>query len=165
MNSHGSASAYHQGNALGATAVGQIITLCDTILRDIRAALSAIEAGHIEQRVNASNHALVVIGELQGVLDFKRGGEAARTLNSFYNVTRAMISHASVMSSREEFQELIKMYARIRAAWSHVERTVPPSAPSERLRISSERQPASPQNALDPAEILSEPGSGGGWKA
>jgi flagellin-specific chaperone FliS len=46
--------------------------------------------------VNAGNHALMVIGELQGVLDFERGGEAARRLQSFYKVTRAMTSEATI---------------------------------------------------------------------
>src|SRR5208282_1182279 len=75
MNSHESASAYHQSAAFGATAVGQIIALYDRILRDLRQALAAVESARIEERVNSTNHALVVIGELQGVLDLERGGE------------------------------------------------------------------------------------------
>lgn len=164
MNGRDSAFAYHQTTAVGATAVGQVVALYDTILRDLRQALSAVEAGQIERRVNACNHALVVMGELQGVLDFERGGEAARNLNNFYNVTRAMTTHASMTSSREEFQEVIGMFARLRAAWSQVERSVAPSEPKNRQRISSKAQTAIAQSAAVPAQG-SEGSGNGGWKA
>jgi flagellar secretion chaperone FliS len=137
MSTPDSASAYHQSTAVGASAVGQVVALYDTILRDFHRAIAAIASEHIEQRVNAGNHALMVIGELQGVLDFERGGEAARRLQSFYKVTRAMTLEANVRSSREKFLELISMFARLRAAWSKIERTVGFSEPTERLRIRS----------------------------
>jgi flagellar secretion chaperone FliS len=164
MNSHDSASAYRQSTAVGATAVGQVIALYDIILRDLRGAVAAIDAGQIEQRVNLSNHALIVIGELQGVLDFERGGEPALYLNSFYNVTRAMTTEASLHSSREKFQELISMFARLRAAWSHVERTVTPSQPTERPRITSSRPAAFSQSLTVPPENSTASGNGN-WKA
>jgi flagellar secretion chaperone FliS len=164
MKTRDSASAYHRSTAFGATAVGQVITLYDAILRDLHQAIDAIDGRQIEERVNASNHALIVIGELQGVLDFERGGETARHLNNFYNVTRAMLTHASVTSSREKFQELISMFARIRSAWSHVDRTVSPAEPTRRLRISSERQATFSQAIPDPFKMPD--GSGNGrWKA
>jgi hypothetical protein len=53
-----------------------------------------------------------------------------------------MMTRASINNSREQFEELLSMFTRIRAAWSRVERTVVPSPPTERLRVSS--APASP---------------------
>jgi flagellar secretion chaperone FliS len=162
MSTRDSASAYQQSTALGASAVGQVVALYDTILRDFHRAIAAVEAGQIEHRVNAGNHALTVIGELQGVLDFERGGEAARRLQSFYKVTRAMTLEASVQSSREKFQELIAMFARLRAAWSKIERTVGFSEPSERLRICSR-----PEGGFSQSEPSGENsgGTGGRWSA
>jgi flagellar secretion chaperone FliS len=163
MNPRDSASAYHQGTAFGASAVGQVVALYDTILRDVHRAMAAIAAGQIEKRVNAVNHALLVIGELQGVLDFARGGDAARNLNSFYAVTRGMINEASVNTSREKFQEVVSMYTKLRSAWSRVEQTVTPSEPTERLRISSQPQAGFPQTPPDPS---GDPGgSTGSWSA
>ena len=157
-----SASAYHQSTAVGASAVGQVVALYDTILRDFHRAIAAVEAGQIEQRVNAGNHALMVIGELQGVLDFERGGEAARRLQSFYKITRAMTLEASVHGSREKFQELISMFARLRAAWSKIERTMEFSEPTERLRNCSR-----PQGTFSQSEPSGENsgGTGGRWSA
>ena len=164
MNTRDSAFAYNQSAAFGASAVGQVVALYDTILRDLHRANAAIEAEHIENRVNATNHALIVIGELQGVLDFERGAEVARILDAFYNVTRAMITEASIMNSREKLQEVIYMYTRLRAAWSHVERTVKPSEPTERVRISSKPQSPISDGTTLPAKNTASSGSGG-WSA
>ena len=156
MSTHDSAFAYHQSSAVGASPVGQVVALYDTILRDFHRAIAAIEAGQIEKRVNAANHALMVIGELQGVLDFERGEEVARRLNSFYDVTRPMITAACNNNSREKFQELIGMYTRIRAAWSQVERSVPASEPAQRLRVSSVPQGAFSQSTPAPPDTLGD---------
>ncbi|HME58169.1 MAG TPA: flagellar export chaperone FliS [Terracidiphilus sp.] len=164
MSTQDSAFAYHQTTALGASPVGQVVALYDTILRDLHRAIAAIEAGRIEKRVNATNHALVVMGELQGVLDFERGGESARNLNNFYNITRAMVVNASVTSSRERLQELVAMFTRLRAAWSHVERTLAPSSQAtQEFRISSKPQAGDAQNVGVPQE--DEVSGNGGWSA
>jgi len=137
MSTQDTAFAYHQSAAVGASPLGQVVALYDTILRDFHRCIAAIHANEIENRVNSSNHALTVIGELQGVLDFQQGGEVARNLNNFYTVTRPMITNASIASSTEKFQELIGMYSRMRAAWAQVARKVPATQPNESLRISS----------------------------
>jgi len=165
MDAHDSAFAYHQTSACGASPVGQVVALYDTILRDLHRAIAASDAGQIEKRVNAANHALVVIGELQGVLDFERGGEPARNLSNFYNIARAMIVNASVASSREKLQELIAMFTRLRAAWSQVERTLGSSSEAlQEFRIASKPQAADPQNAVLPPEKPGVSGNGR-WSA
>jgi flagellar protein FliS len=163
MNGHDSAFAYHQNTAIGASPVGQVVALYDAILRDLRRASAAIEASQIEKRCNAINHALTVIGELQGVLDFERGGEVARHLNSFYNVTRAKVTHAGVTSALDELKELIGMFTRMRAAWSKVERTVGTSEPPPEFRIASKPQASVAQNV--PVQNEEAPGPSGRWSA
>lgn len=121
----GAALAYRQATARGATAVGCVVALFDTILRDYNRALSAIDAGDVQTRVFELNHALTTIGELQGVLDFERGGEAARRFERFYNVTRGLIMNANVRGSRESILELIELYKPIRQAWHHVDQNSP----------------------------------------
>jgi flagellar secretion chaperone FliS len=130
------ALAYRQFAALGASPVEQVVALYDGIIRDFHTCIAGISAGQIEKRVKSSNHALTIIGELQGVLDFAQGGDVARNLNHFYNVTRPMVVQASMANSSEKFQELIGMYSRIRAAWAHVASTLPASAsePGDRPR-------------------------------
>ncbi len=164
MNILDTAFAYQQTTASAASSVGQVVALYDRILRDLRGAITARGAGQIENRVNSLNHALTIIGELQGVLDFQRGGEAARNLNSFYTVTRAMVTEAGVSSSVELLQELVSMFARIRAAWAHVERTVTPSEPTDRLRVSTRPQTQNSQS-VTPSQEQSSGGGRSGWRA
>ena len=163
MNKYDSAVAYQQFSAFSGSAVGQVVALYDRILRDLRQAIQALQAGQIEKRVGSLNHALTIIGELQGVLDFERGGDVAKQLNSFYNVTRAMVMQAGVSSSLATLEELVAMFTRMRAAWAKAESTVAPAEPTQRLRISSQPQAASPPNVPIPAEC--PPGLGTGWRA
>jgi len=164
MSTQNTAFAYQQFAAFGASPVDQVVALYDRILRDFHRAIAAIAEGKTEERVNASNHALTIIGELQGVLDFERGGEVAGNLNNFYDVTRPMVVQASMMSSRERFEELIAMYSRMRAAWARVARIVPASQPGERPRISSP-SPAQPSGNSSAAQRDPQTTSTGRWNA
>jgi flagellar protein FliS len=163
MSTLDTAFAYQQSSAFGSSAVGQVVAVYDRILRDLRQGVLAIKAGEVEKRVSALTHALTIIGELQGVLDFERGGEAAQNLNSFYNVTRAMVMQGGVSSSVETLEELVAMFTRLRSAWAKAERTVAPAEPTERLRISSQPDAKIVQNTGVPTE--SAPGTSSGWRA
>lgn len=66
MNILDTASAYQPSTASAASSVGQVVALYARILRDFRSVIAAIGAEHIENRVNSLNHALTIIGELQG---------------------------------------------------------------------------------------------------
>jgi flagellar secretion chaperone FliS len=159
------ASQYFQGTAVGASAMGQVVALYDTILRDLRRAMEATASKQIEKRINAANHAIIVIGELQGVLDFERGGEVASTLSSFYSVSRAMIAQAATHGSLQKFEEAISMFARVRAAWSHVERTVAASEPTSQLRVSSLAPAIVPPSVSDPSSDKPKDSAPSRWSA
>ena len=57
-------TAYQHASAGGASPVGNIVALYDTILRDFRRALAALTVGDVETRVYELNHALTVIAHL-----------------------------------------------------------------------------------------------------
>jgi flagellar protein FliS len=116
---------YRQASACGATPIGQIVSLYDTILRDFGRALAALQTGDVENRVVELNHALLVIGHLQSVLDFERGGEAARQFEQFYAVTRGMIVQANIRATPEALEELINLYSGLRQAWYQAEQQLP----------------------------------------
>jgi flagellar secretion chaperone FliS len=112
---------YRQASARGATPVGQVISLYDTILRDFVRALAAVKAGDVETRVFELNHALLVIAHLQSVLNHERGGEAAENFDRFYAVTRGMIVEANFRGTPESMEELIDLYGGLREAWYQAE--------------------------------------------
>jgi len=112
---------YQQASANGASPVGQVIALYDTILRDFGRALAALKAGDIENRVLELNHAIVVIGYLQYVLDHERGGEPAKAFAQFYSVMRGMIVEANFKATPESIEELIELFSGVRQAWYQLE--------------------------------------------
>jgi flagellar secretion chaperone FliS len=143
MSSNNPASAYQQVSAHGGSPVAMIVALYDTILRDFRRAISALEAGNVETRVFELNHALAVIGHLEEVLDHKRGGAAAKRFEGFYRITRGLIVAANAEPSRESIDNLIEMYGSLRQAWQEAERKLQgselPALPASR---SNTNQPA-----------------------
>lgn len=118
-------AAYHQNSAHGASPIGLVVSLYDTILRDFRRADAAMGQGKVEIRVFELNHALTVIAHLQSVLDFARGGDAAKRFNRFYEVSRGMVLSVNVDANRDTLQKLIEMYSSMRQAWQQAESPLP----------------------------------------
>lgn len=154
--------AYQTNSARGASPVGQVVALYDTILRDFRRAAAALDAGNVEGRVFELNHALTVIGHLRSVLDHQRGGEAARRLERFYDVTQSMIVQANLSPSREAIQLLADLYSTFRQAWQEAERQLA----SFSAENTADRSPAQKmeQPAQTPAAETTAPASGR-WSA
>jgi flagellar protein FliS len=120
MNNQAASTTYQQASARGATPIGLIVSLFETILRDLRRAQAAFEAGNVETRVFELNHALTVIAHLQSVLDRQRGGEAAERFDRFYRVTRPLILEANIHPTAEALQNLLNLYNSVRQAWQEV---------------------------------------------
>jgi flagellar protein FliS len=116
---------YQQASARGATPIGQVIALYDTILRDFVRALAALQGGDVETRVFELNHSLLVIAHLQSVLDHERGGEAAKYFDRFYSITRGMIVEANIRGTPESLEELINLFGGLREAWFQAEQKLP----------------------------------------
>ena len=121
MGNPGILSAYQQNSVQGASPVGLILALYDTVLRDFRRALEAMNRADIETRVHELNHALTVIAHLKSILDYERSAHAAKQLDNFYEVTRGMILSVNVDSSVATLQKLIEMYGSMRQAWQKSE--------------------------------------------
>ena len=124
MISHPALS-YQQASARGASPIGQVVSLYDTILRDLLRALAALQAGDVETRVLELNHALLVIAHLQSVLNHERGGKAAKQFDRLYAVTRGMIVEANIRATPESLEELINMYGSLRQAWYQAGQQLP----------------------------------------
>jgi flagellar protein FliS len=114
-------SSYQQASVCGASPIGQVVALYDTILRDFGRALAAVRAGDIETRVFELNHAIVVIGYLQSTVDHERGGDPAQHFERFYSVTRGLVVEANFKAKTEPIEKLIELYSGVRQAWYQVE--------------------------------------------
>jgi flagellar protein FliS len=113
---------YREAAVRGASPLGLIVILYDEIVRSIRKSLQALETGNIEARTRALTHAVEVIGYLQSILDFEKGGDVARKLSQFYNLMRAKIMDTQIAPTRDGLEMLAREFARMGAAWQQAER-------------------------------------------
>ncbi|MBI1749431.1 MAG: flagellar export chaperone FliS [Acidobacteria bacterium] len=116
------ARSYKQFAAGSASPVGLVVMLYDAAMSSLERATQAVDAGDTEKRSAALNHVLAVIGELQGCLNFERGGEVAQRLERFYSVARGKVLEAHIKVSRKMLEELSGQFASLREAWQEVER-------------------------------------------
>lgn len=131
-------TSYREAAARGASPVRLVICLYEQAIEDLRQAVLSMERGQIELRTQEINHAITVIGQLQGSLDMERGGEVARNLERFYNVVRAGICEAHAKQSVKMLERQIAQLVLVYEAWIEVERITeagreqPEAAPATR---------------------------------
>src|SRR6201995_1623233 len=99
----------YQDNAVrGATPIDLVVMLFDSAIQDMRRSLAAMQKNDVEARTAGIQHALIVLQQLQGTLDFERGGSAARQFEQFYNVIRGKLLEAQLRSSPDLMQQQIR---------------------------------------------------------
>jgi flagellar protein FliS len=119
---------YRQTSIAGASPIGLMIVLFDTLVGDFRRAASAIRKNDIEARCKELNHAALVIGQLESWVDLKSGGETAETLVRFYAYLRAKMMEASVNKSAAELEKQIEMILHVRSSWQQLDSSSQPAA-------------------------------------
>ena len=119
---------YQDSSIRGANPIELVVLLYDSAIADLRMALSAMQTSDIESRSNKISHALMVLQQLQGTLDFERGGSAARQFEQFYNLTRAKVLEAQMRSSPELMRQQIRTMSEVRDCWLEARYLVPREA-------------------------------------
>jgi flagellar protein FliS len=112
---------YREAAVRGASPVQLVIFLYEQAIEDVRRALAAFTRGDIETRTREINHALKVVGHLQGSLDMERGGEVARNLYRFYSQVRSALLEAHARQSAKLLEQQITLLVTVREAWTEVE--------------------------------------------
>lgn len=113
---------YQDTSVRGATSIELVVLLYNSAIDDMRRALQAMQQNNLEVRAANVGHALLVIQQLQGTLDFERGGPAARQFEQFYNLIRAKLLEAQMRNSAELLQQQIRFMSDVRDCWIQAER-------------------------------------------
>jgi flagellar protein FliS len=114
---------YRENAVRGATPIGLVVILFDAAIDDMR---RAIRAGVIEERATAIRHAMLVLQQLQGTLDFEKGGQIARQFEQFYNLIRAKLLESQLRNSPELVQQQIQFMTEVRECWVQAENQLQP---------------------------------------
>lgn len=143
-------SAYREAAVRGANPLQIVVCLYDRLLADLRHGLDALARRDIGARTLAIDHAIEIVGCLQGALKFGAGGEVADKLGRFYNFLRQRLLQAQAEQSSAILEELLSRVMEVREAWNKVGQS-PTTHPA-----SSETGTGMEQNIHKPAN---------GWRA
>jgi len=116
------ASEYRKRAVEGASPVELVVLLYGGAVTALLRAISAIEQNNIEKRVLELNKVIAILGELQGTLDFEKGGAVAQQLEKFYIVMRSQVLEASIKNSKPVLEDLVKHMTSLKEAWQQVAR-------------------------------------------
>jgi flagellar protein FliS len=139
---------YRQFSVQGATPMGLVVMLYDGAIIFLQRALAAMEAGDIQKKCAHLKRALAIIVQLEGILDFQQGGEAAQTLKALYIHARAQAMKANIENSPEILRPLIEEFTSVRDAWREGEQRLarqsagPPAGTSATPQGSSDAETA-----------------------
>ena len=136
---------YRENAVRSATPIELVVILFDAALDDMRRAASAIQASDVEERAAAVRHAMLVLQQLQGTLDFDKGGQVARQFEQFYNLIRAKLLESQLRNSAELMQQQIQFMSEVRECWAEAERQLKPRSPAPTLIAAS----AAARNVLE----------------
>lgn len=95
----------------------QLVMLYDGAVKFLRLAALDMESGDIAAKAEHSNRALDIIGYLQSVLDFERGGEVAPVLDVFYANLTVKILRASAALNAAEMRRAAELLLPVRDSW------------------------------------------------
>jgi flagellar protein FliS len=107
MNAKNPRLAYREAAVQSASSVELVIMLYDMLIEDIRGAIDALRENNVEKRGEELKHGMLVLQQLQGSLDFERGGEASLGLERFYTMVRGKLMEAHLKRYMERSGEAI----------------------------------------------------------
>jgi flagellar secretion chaperone FliS len=108
-----------------ATPAGLVVILYDILVGDLRRAMAAMQANHVEERTTRLKHGLSALQVLEGSLDLAKGGDAERSLSYFYSHIRSQILCAQFQNDPAILERQIDLILSVREAWQEVSMELP----------------------------------------
>jgi flagellar protein FliS len=128
---------YQRSAIEGASPIGLVVVLFDTLAGDLRRAAAALRKDDIETRSKELSHAALVLGQLESWIDPQTGAESAQVLSRFYADLRAKMMQAAVTKSAVVLDTQVDMILHVRSAWQQLD-TAPPQPADNPAELSGE---------------------------
>jgi flagellar secretion chaperone FliS len=135
------ALAYRQFSVQGATPLRLVVMLYDGAIAALQRAIAAIQAHDISNKCAELNRATAIIAQLEGSLNFEKGGEVARTLKSLYVYARSQALKGNLENSAPTLLSLVDRLTSVREAWAEADR-LPPEPPTVAMGDNGASRPA-----------------------
>lgn len=108
----------------------QIVMLYDGAIKFLRLAATDIESGDLVAKGEHTNRALDIIGYLQSILDYERGGEVAPVLNTLYLSVTTDTLRASAHLDSALMRRTAELLVPVRNAWANNAKATAPTTAS-----------------------------------
>ena len=112
---------YRQAALHGASGLGLLIAMYDTVIANLRRAAEAQRNRDLQLRCNEINHALLVLGFLESWIDRDSEGELAQQLLALYRRLRRSLIAAQLKQSPELLEQYVPDLLNLRTIWQQLE--------------------------------------------
>jgi flagellar protein FliS len=109
---------YASNSVLTRTPELLILDLYDGCIKFLTASLDGFSEESYEKISNNLIKAGAIVAELNGVLDFKKGGEIAANFRKLYGFIGRSITMSNIKKDRQKAEDALKIIEMMRETWS-----------------------------------------------
>ena len=115
----------YKKNAITSASPGQLVLmLLDGVVRFAGQAIEGLDNPDFIRSHEISHNNIIrtqaIVAELQGTLDFEKGGQLSVTLYRIYDYLQAQLEEANANTSKEPLLNVIRFAGEIRDSWAEM---------------------------------------------
>jgi flagellar secretion chaperone FliS len=114
------AKQYQQTQVLTSSGVQLVVLLYDAAIQSVELARAGIESNDLKEKGRFLGRAISIVGELNSVLDFERGGEVARSLNRLYDYILSELLAANLRNNTRHLDGPFRCLTTLREGWREI---------------------------------------------
>jgi flagellar protein FliS len=111
---------YQQTQIMTSSGIQIVVLLYDAAIQSIESARAGIESNNLKDKGQTIGRAISIVGELNSVLDFERGGEIATSLRRLYDYMMAELVTANVRNDARYLEGPRRCLITLREGWREV---------------------------------------------
>jgi len=111
---------YQQTQVMTSSGVQIVVLLYDGAIRSIELARQGMQANNLQDKGRFLGRAISIVGELNSVLDYERGGEIARSLHRLYEYMLSELLQANLRNNPRHLEGPLKCLITLREAWQTI---------------------------------------------
>ena len=111
---------YQQTQVMTSSSIQIVVLLYDGAIQSIELARTGIESNNLKEKSRCLGKAISIVGELDSVLDFERGGEIATPLHRLYEYILAELAAANARNETRYLKGPLRCLTTLREGWQEV---------------------------------------------
>lgn len=108
---------YQQTQVMTSSGVQIVVLLYDAAIQSIELARRGIDTSNLQDKGRFLGRAISIVGELNSVLDFERGGEIAPALHRIYDYVLTELVTANARNDAHHLDGPLRCLTTLREGW------------------------------------------------